>query len=172
MDLHISKNRYTWRFQVAAVHKSILGADFLRSNSLLPDLRNRRLISLKDLGMIYGIFKHVPDRYKLKKIVYQTTAANEFASLLKDRPELTTPTFYLDVPKHGVKHFIVTQGPPVHSESRRLSPEKLPFAKDEYKTLVYLGIQLPAGLSFNFHYRSTWLLSPTECTEHAGIFAS
>ena len=140
MDLHISKNRYTWRFQVAAVHKSILGADFPRSNGLLPNLRNRRLISLKDLGLIYGVFKHVLDRYKLKNIVYQATAANEFASLLKDRPELTTPTFSLDVPKHGVKHFIVTQGPLVHSKARRLSPEKLPFAKDEYKTLVYLGI--------------------------------
>ena len=95
MDLLISKNRYTWHFQVAAVHKSILGADFLWSNGLLPDLRNRRLISLKDLGLIYGVFKHVPDRYKLKNIVYQATATNEFASLLKDRPELTTPTFSL-----------------------------------------------------------------------------
>ena len=69
--------------------------NFLRSNGLLPDLRNRRLISLKDIGLIYGVFKHVSDRYKLKNIVYQATTANEFARLLKDRPELTTPTFSL-----------------------------------------------------------------------------
>ena len=74
MDFQISKNKYTWRFQVAAVHKSIIRADFLWSNSLLVDLRNRRLISLKDLGLIYGVIKHVPDRYKLKNIVYQATA--------------------------------------------------------------------------------------------------
>jgi hypothetical protein len=53
---------------------------------------------------------------------------------------LTTPTFSFDSPKHGVQHRIPTTGFPVHSQARRLSPEKLKIAKDEFDTLLKLGI--------------------------------
>ena len=37
-------------------------------------------------------------------------------------------------------HYLVTRGPPVHAQARRLSPEKLEVAKAEFKTLLDLGI--------------------------------
>ena len=49
-------------------------------------------------------------------------------------------TFSCAVPKHGVQHRIPTTGFPVHSQARRLSPEKFKISKEEYDTLVKLGI--------------------------------
>ena len=67
-------------------------------------------------------------------------SANEFTRLLRDQPELTTPTFSLDnAPKLGVKHYIDTNGPPVHAQAWRLSPEKLVLPRTNlrhFKTLV------------------------------------
>ena len=47
---------------------------------------------------------------------------NEFASLLKNHPALTMPTFTLEAPKHGVKHFIPTNGP-LHCTGTLPSPK-------------------------------------------------
>ena len=57
-----------------------------------------------------------------------------------DRPELTTPTFSLDLLKHGILHCIPTTGFPVHCQAGRLSPEKLEIVKEEFDTLLKLGI--------------------------------
>ena len=60
--------------------------------------------------------------------------------MLRNRPELTTPMFSFDLPKHGVLHRIPTTGFPVHCQARRLSPEKLKIAKEEFDTLLKMGI--------------------------------
>ena len=114
MTLRINNNKYTWRFQVADVHKSILGADFLRANNLLVDLTYKRLIRLDSLTIIKGVLKDVPAN--VCNIIRASHTTNKYAKLLQDRPKLTTPTFALEgTPKHGVRHYIVTNGPPVHA---------------------------------------------------------
>ena len=137
MELRINQDKYDWLFQVADVHKPIIGADFLRAHNLLVDLKNKRLLRADNLTVIKGVIKEVP--VGLCNIM-SLTEENELATLLKNRPELTTPTFTLEAPKHGVKDFIPTNDPPVYSQAQRLSPEKLLVAKDEFKTLVELGI--------------------------------
>ena len=61
-------------------------------------------------------------------------------SILRKRPGLTTLTFSCSLPKHGVQHRIPTTGFPVHSQARRFSPEKFKVSKEEFDTLVKLGI--------------------------------
>merc|ERR1739844_461506 len=135
-SIKIDNQLYNWRFHIADVQQSILGADFLHSRGFLVDLKGRRIIQPDKLQIINGILKEVPS-----SICNITKAnSNEFAKLLQGRPELTTPTFSLEAPKHGVKHFIVTHGPPVHSQSRRLSPEKLSPTRQEFHVLEELGI--------------------------------
>ena len=56
--------------------------------------------------------------------------------MLCDGPELTTPTFSFDLPKHGVLHCMPTTGFLIHCQARRLSPEKLKSAKEEFDTLL------------------------------------
>ena len=74
-------------------------------------------------------------------ITRASTTTKEFAKLLQGRTELVMPTFSLDSTlKHGVRNHIVTNGTPVHAQARRLSMEKLIIAKEEFQTLVDLGI--------------------------------
>ena len=43
-------------------------------------------------------------------------------------------------PKHGVDLFIPTKGPPVHARARRLPPDKLQIAKEEFRKMEEMGI--------------------------------
>ena len=137
MVLSINKAKFTWRFQVADAHTHILGADFLRVHGLLVDLTNQRLVQLADLSIINGVIK---DTKSVKIVSLVNSNENEFSRLLRDRPELTIPTFSCSTTKHGVEHHIVKNGPLVHSQARRLQPERLPIAIDEFQTLIKLGI--------------------------------
>lgn len=135
MILTLGLQKYSWRFIIADVTQPIVGGDFLRSHSLLVDLANERLIRTDNLKTIKGT-RSPHESFNIASL----TSTNEFTKLLDDRPELTTPTFSFDLPKHGVQHRIPTTGFPVHSQARRLSPEKLRIAKDEFDTLLKLGI--------------------------------
>ncbi|XP_059845924.1 uncharacterized protein LOC132405257 [Hypanus sabinus] len=44
------------------------------------------------------------------------------------------------MPRHGVQHHIPTQGPPLHACARRLPPDKLRLAKEEFQRMEELGI--------------------------------
>ena len=112
-----------------------MGADFLCSHSLLVDPANERLIRTDYLKTIKGS-QSAHKSFHISSI----KSTNEFADMLRNRPELTTPTFSFDLPKHGVLHRIPTTGFPVHCQARRLSPEKLKIAKEEFETLLKLGI--------------------------------
>ena len=137
MTLKVNGVRYNWRFQVAEVNKPIIGADFIRAFGLLVDLTGRRLVQPDGPSSIKAVLRQVPS--DICNIV-RAVSANEFEALLRSRPELSTPTFSFSAPRHGVQHYIVTTGPPVHAQARRLSPEKLAVAKSEFQTLLELGI--------------------------------
>ena len=133
--LQLGLQKYTWRFIIAAVTQPIVGGDFLRSHSLLVDLANERLIRSDNLKIIKGS-RSAYQSFHISSL----TSSNKFSTLLRNRPALTTPTFECALPKHGVQHRIPTTGFPVHSQARRLSPEKFRVSKEEFDTLVKLGI--------------------------------
>ena len=133
--LQLGLQKYTWRFIIAAVTQPIVGGDFLRSHSLLVDLANERLIRSDNLKIIKGS-RSAYQSFHISSL----TSSNKFSTLLRNRPALTTPTFECALPKHGVQHRIPTTGFPVHSQARRLSPEKFRVSKEEFGTLVKLGI--------------------------------
>ena len=136
--LSINNARYSWRFHLADVQQSILGADFLHAHGFLVDLKNSRIIRPDKLLIVKGVFKEVP--VCICNITKASSSSNEFSKILQGRPELVTPTFALENPKHRVKHYIVTHGPPVHAQARRLAPEKLNPTKEEFRILEELGI--------------------------------
>ena len=55
-------------------------------------------------------------------------------------PDITTPNFIHSPVKHGIEHFIITKGPPVHARVRRLPPDKLLSAKSEFDRMESMGI--------------------------------
>ena len=63
-----------------------------------------------------------------------------FYQLLDSYPTLSTPSFTPKNVSHGVKHHIPTNCSPIQSKARKLNPEKLEIAKQEFQKLVDLGI--------------------------------
>ena len=57
---------------------------------------------------------------------------SRYDNILAYYPAITTPTFGLKQPKHGVEMIIETTGPPIHSPARRLPADKHRAAKKQF----------------------------------------
>ncbi|KAJ8403932.1 hypothetical protein AAFF_G00342820 [Aldrovandia affinis] len=136
VDLCFDGQHFQWVFVLASVSTPLLGADFLCANSLLVDVRNRRLVNAETFATLPGS----PSSTGTSKLSSALSSADMFQRLLMDFPDLTTPTFSSAAVKHGVDHFIATTGPPVHARARRLDPQKLAVAKAEFDSMERLGI--------------------------------
>ena len=135
MTLSINSRKYVWKFIVADVTQPLLGADFLCSNTLMVDVKGQRLVD--------------PTTYTSLPLQVTNASAhgihnvahdNKFSALLTEFLDILTPTFSNPTAKHGVVHYIPTEGPPIHSRARRLPPEKLAIARDEFRTMEEMGI--------------------------------
>ena len=134
---------YEWQFCIAAVSQPLLGADFLRHFALVVDVKNQKLINptsrKSQLARSSPLPKVPTTPPHCTAIVHSLQPENPFQNLLANYPAITT-SFTHDALKHQVKHFILTEGPPVHSRARRFSPEKLAAAKAEFEYLEELGV--------------------------------
>ena len=134
--LNFNRRHFEWAFTIADVPQPLLGADFLRANNLLVDLRNRRLVDAESFASI-TCERITGDAPHLAAI---STVDNPYAKILAEFPSIITPTFSQTTTKHNVEHFIPTTGPPVHSHARRLPPDKLALAKEEFSKMEQMGI--------------------------------
>ena len=80
----------------------------------------------------------------------KTTASKREATalqntLINDYAEVFQKTIQTTNFKHNIDHHIITSGPPVKSNFRRLSPEKLTFVKKEIAQLLKDGIITPSS---------------------------
>ncbi len=153
-------NGSEWSFVVADVSRPLLGADFLRSKSLLVDLKGKRLVDTETFQSV-PLGKAEVDAPHLDAI---STSTNQYDRLLAEFPDITVANFAQQTTKHGVEHFVTTKGPPVHAHARRLPPDKLEICQS--------GIQQDAR-NGNYpqiiqpHY--TWCLKSLEVGDHVGI---
>ena len=133
ITLRLGKGLFEWEIIVADVAVPIIGADFLMEYHLAADHKLGLLIDLDDLSTVTGkVYPDSPQRIN--------TVNNVYTRLLNERPGLTTPSFNPANIKHGVQHFIPTDGPPVYARARRLAPDQLSAAKAEFDKLLNLGI--------------------------------
>ena len=51
--------------------------------------------------------------------------------------------------KHDITHHIVTTGPPIKARTRRLSPERLKIACQEFEHMLQQGIMRPSSSSWS-----------------------
>ena len=140
LTLRIGLRRtFSWVFVVADVSQPIVGADFLYHYGLLVDLRAKQLRdSTTSLSVVVEPFDSVSLR--LSVAIVNPESMTDYDTLLAEFPDITQP-IYKDCPvKHDVTHRIITQGSPVFARPRRLAPERLPIAKDEFTHLLDLGI--------------------------------
>ena len=141
LDLGLRRN-FRWVFTIADVRHPILGADFLRSYNLLVDMRRRRLTDSLTQLQVHGIRSTTcsPSPSLLPR---QPT--NEYEAILSDFSTVTHPSSMEQPVKHSVTHHITTTGPPVSSHPRRLSPERLKVAREEFDHMLQLGIIQPSS---------------------------
>ena len=162
LDLGFSV-KFPWNFSVcSSLRQPIIGADFLSHYSLYVDTANKRLLrALKhrqdsrqsppstsnDLTMSNMMEEAIdmedePQQNLASTVVPRgdKVSTNCFDVLLSSFPELTTPFQPNTTPKHSVRHHIHTNGPPVYSNPRRLSPEMLDVVKTEFDKLLKQGI--------------------------------
>ena len=130
VPLQFASKGYQWSFTIADVSRPLLGADFLRSISLLVDLKGRRLVDAET-------YHSVPlGATRTPALHLNAVTSNQYNTLLSKSPEITMPVFTQAAIKHTVEHFISTKGPPVHARPRRLCPDKAEFANMEAMGLI------------------------------------
>ena len=129
-----------WIFVIAEVQKPIIGADFLQHFGLLVNMRKQQLTD--DYTHI-----HVHDILSMdsspSQSFYPKNHDNPYLTLLSEFPTLTQISL-LDIPiRHAVTHHIQTVGQPVSARPRRLPPDCLHVAKQEFEHMLNLGIIRP-----------------------------
>ena len=133
----IGQTDFEFSFTVADVKNRIIGADFLAHFYLAPNHRDALLLNLQDFSTLPATHARGVCNTPIN---FVSNAEDPFFKLLDEFPDIQTPTFTIKEPKHGVRHHIPTDAPPVQSRARRLDPEKLAVAKAELEKLVDLGI--------------------------------
>ena len=136
LSIHLPSNTYQWIFLLADVTCPLLGADFLRANSLLVDFKDKRLVDAKTFHST-PLCSTVLHLLHLDTI---STSADQHALLLREFPDITTPNFVQTPTRHNVEHFITMNGPPIHAHARSLSPEKMSIAKGGFDRTEAMGI--------------------------------
>jgi len=122
---------FTWRFVVADVQIPIIGIDLLGNFDLLLDCRNNRI--LDGTTSLSAHAETASLRFPSVKTIGGTAPADD---LFTEFPDLTRPSGIRREVRHNTVHHInTTPGPPVSSRPRRLAPDRLKIAKDEFDAM-------------------------------------
>lgn len=139
LNLNLGLRReFKWRFIVADVSKPIIGVDFLSFYGLLVDCRHHSLIDSLTKLSVQAPQSHHQDRELLSVKVF--TGNTPYHELLRRYSEITRPAGSPTEILHNTKHHIrTTPGPPVASRARRLAPDRLQIARNEYEEMLCNG---------------------------------
>lgn len=143
LNLNLGLRRdFVWRFIVADVTKAIIGVDFLSYFNLVVDCRNQKLIDNNTSVSAVALPALPSDIISSVKVF---TGESQYHKILAEFPDITRPSGTHRTPKHNTVHYIrTTPGPPVSCTPRRLAPDKLKIAKEEFATMLKMGIARPS----------------------------
>lgn len=134
------RRTFQWKFILADVRSSIIGADFLAANKLMVDLHGRKLVDkVTLLSRTTNVISS--DEPSIRSI----DVNDEYHRILQKFPNITKLENFTTDPKHDVQHHIYTTGPPVHEKVRPLNPKKYKIAKAEFERMMQLGICRPSN---------------------------
>ena len=137
LTIALANRRIPFSVVIADVGQSILGADFLAHAYLAPNHRDGNLLDLRDLSVLEADFERSSQPVRIN---FVNQCNDPCFALLDKFPNLSNPSFRIKEVDHGVMHHIPTEGSPVQSRARKLSPEKLAIAKQEIEKLLALGV--------------------------------
>ena len=149
------RHPFQWTFIVVDAKHPILGADFLGHFNLLVDVNHCCLIDTLTQLQVHGILTQEPSPSPSVPL-----PSDDFNALLMEFPCILNPSPPDQPVKHTITHHIPTNSPPVASRPRRLPPERLKIARQEFDRMLALGIirHLPdAGpLCYTWSPRKPW----------------
>nr|CUU99445.1 hypothetical transcript [Hymenolepis microstoma] len=140
LDLGL-RREFPYVFLIADVKKPIIGADFLSTFRLLVNFRDR-VISDDVTSLQVVCHTRTRNSFGLNSLL---PATNPFSTILSEFPSVFRPQTKISEFKHNVRHHIVTQGQPVFAKARRIHPDKLRAAKQEFQHMASLGIVRPSN---------------------------
>ena len=141
------RRTFQWIFVIAKVKKPILGADFINHFNLLVDMKHKRLIDTSTRIHSQGI---TTCQAPLSPIWSVCKGDTVYHSILNEFPTLTQlPVINNHPVSHDVTHRITTTGQPVHARPRRLPPERLRIARQEFDHMRQLGIIRPSSSNWS-----------------------
>ena len=135
--IRLGNRRFKWTFLIADIPQPLLGADFLCRFNLLVDNRRKCLVDGEKHSSINASTSPATSYRLMNSICFSNST---YASLIEEFSDITTPDFRKSPHRHGIELHIQTEGPPVFSRPRRLSPEKLRYARDEFNKMEQMGI--------------------------------
>nr|VZI34635.1 unnamed protein product [Spirometra erinaceieuropaei] len=131
---------FQWVFVQADFKSPTIGADFLTPFGLAVDLKHHKLVDTTTTIFTVGMAASEPS-----VSVQLTVQSSPFADILKDNASLTKPYQFTGKVQCTVKHHIITTGKPVYVLPRRLHPENLRIARNEFEHMMNLGIIGPSS---------------------------
>ncbi|XP_054706732.1 uncharacterized protein LOC129216542 [Uloborus diversus] len=136
LSLNLNLRRhFLWTFLIADVSSPILGADFLHYFELVSDLRNK---CLRDTKTKLQSADQIKDS-KLHSVQISLSGDTKYHKLLRKFPSITKLPNPHQTVKHNTVHHIITKGPPVVAKPRRLAPDRLKIAKQEFQNMMHQG---------------------------------
>ncbi|GBN82558.1 hypothetical protein AVEN_172286-1 [Araneus ventricosus] len=140
LDLGLRRD-FHFPFIIADVTKGILGADFLHKYNLLVDINKKKLIDgITNLFVLGDITAISSDN-----VISTLNKSIKISNLLFKYPEISRPNLFPKEIKHDVKHFIETNGQPIHAKARQLDPKRLAIAKEEFTFMLNNEIIRPSN---------------------------
>ena len=131
----------------AEISHPLLGAYFLASESMMVDVRGRRLLPCRAFNTkgesILSISCEVlnPEEYGMEPLkVMKVTHPAYLNDLLTNFCDISGASYQSKPPKHGVVHTIETTGKPCFAKPRRLDDKRLKIAKEEFEKMEKAGI--------------------------------
>jgi len=142
LDLGL-RRQFHYTFIIADVTRCILGADFLTYFNLQINLKRKQLLedSVTHLTTPLITPLETDDNIQRVSLIKHNST---YANLLKKYAEVINPTRQRE-PKHSTVLYIQTTEPPVSTKARKLSPEKLQIAKQEFKIMCQAGVCRPSS---------------------------
>lgn len=136
LDLGLRRT-FRWIFICADIPHAILGADFLTRFGLLVDVKGRRLRDETTRLTVQGIASSLRS---ISPTFAFPAEDSPYTQLLGEFPQLTRVGPDECPIQHTVTHHIETSGAPVHARPRRLPPDKLRVARQQFEHMLELGI--------------------------------
>ena len=133
--IKIGERFYSFVFLLAQVSRPILGLEFLLHFRMMIDLNKRRLVHSGVETCLASATSTVSGVN-----VVRSPPSSAFLRVLREFPEVTNVALASSNTCHGVECFIPTNGPPVTTSPRRLTPEKLRVPKKYFEVMCAAGI--------------------------------